>query len=148
MSLNRTCMNQNGCQTANRSMNPGMNPNMMYQRNNSASRTQNGGCAQNDNWNTSLAETKIPNSSRAELLCFINEVSFAAYDIMLYLDTHPDCSEALQRFQKYNELRSKALKIHAKSYGPLTLASVEDAGCSSWEWMMQPWPWELEGGAC
>ena len=150
MSLNRTYMNQNNCQPAGRNMNQGTNQNMTCQRMNSVSRAQNSGCcAQNDNSrNTPSAAVRIPNGSRAELLCFINEVSFAAYDLMLYLDTHPDCGEALQRFQKYNELRGEALRIHAKSYGPLTLESAGEAGCSSWEWMLQPWPWELEGGAC
>ena len=129
-------------------MNRGMNQNMMYQRNNSMNRSQGGCCNNSEGWNTATAPTQIPNSCRAELMCFINEVSFAAYEALLYLDTHPDCREALQYFQKYNDLRNKALKIHAKSYGPLTMSTIDDAGCSSWEWMMQPWPWELEGGAC
>ncbi len=121
---------------------------MMCQRGSSVSRAQNSCGIQTDKWSVPFAETEIPNSCRSDLICFINEVSFAAYDIMLYLDTHPDCQEALQHFRKYNELRNKALKLHAKSYGPLMTSSTDETDCSSWEWMMQPWPWELEGGAC
>ncbi len=137
-------MNQSISQNMSRNTNQGM----MYQRSSSVSRAQNGCCAQNDSWSIPADETMIPNNCRADLMRFIDEVSFAAYDIMLYLDTHPDCQEALQSFRKYNELRNKALKLHAKSYGPLMLSSVDETDCSAWEWMMQPWPWELEGGAC
>ncbi len=146
--MNRNCMNQNNCQSMSQAVKPGMNQNPAHQKNNPASRVQNGNCVSNDNWNTPSAAAKIPNGCRAELISFINEVSFAAYDAMLYLDTHPYCREALQHFQKYNELRNRALAIHAKSYGPLMASYTGEAGCSSWDWMTQPWPWELEGGAC
>ena len=48
--------------------------------------------------------------SRTQLLQWINEVSFAVTEIALYLDTHPDDTEALTFFQNYNEERKKALK--------------------------------------
>ena len=37
--------------------------------------------------------------NRQELLSWINKVSFMAYDMALYLDTHPDDQQALEFFQ-------------------------------------------------
>lgn len=90
----------------------------------------------------------IPSGNRMQLLDFLNEVSFAAYEALLYLDTHPEDQEAMQYFKKYNMLRNRALAAYAEKYSPLTLANIDGADGDSWEWMTQPWPWELEGGAC
>ena len=94
--------------------------------------------------------TDIPTGSRGELLKYIDEVSFAAYEAALYLDTHPDCQNAMQYFLAHNEKRELALKEYEKLYGPLVLtqAGEEACGCSSsnWKWVSQPWPWE--GGKC
>lgn len=89
---------------------------------------------------------EIPTGNRKRLLSFINEVSFAVDDTLLYLDTHPDCEEALCYFHKYNHLRNHALAEYEKEYGPLVIASADDSCRQSWEWMSQPWPWE--GGLC
>ena len=40
------------------------------------------------------------NSSREQLLDQINRSSFAAYDMLLYLDTHPDDAEAQAYYHK------------------------------------------------
>lgn len=88
----------------------------------------------------------IPTGSRMQLLCFINEVSFAVYEALLYLDTHPEDQEAMRFFREHNEKRERALKEYARMYGPLTISTADDAASSSWEWMCQPWPWE--GGDC
>lgn len=84
--------------------------------------------------------------SRTQLLNYINEVSFAKDEMLLYLDTHPCDKEALEFCRKHVEMRNKALKEYAKHYGPLTIDTTDDAASESWEWVMQPWPWE--GGAC
>ena len=90
----------------------------------------------------------IPTGSREELLCFIDKISFVVYEMLLYLDTHPDEQEALQYFHENNRLREKALHIYSEAYGPLTIATADESCSMSWEWMQQPWPWEMEGGAC
>ena len=82
---------------------------------------------------------------RNELLQWIHVVSFAVDDVQLFLDTHPNCQEALDYFHKYNQLRTEALKEYAKYYGPLTIETAA-ANCSDrWTWMNEPWPWQ-EGG--
>jgi spore coat protein JB len=88
----------------------------------------------------------MENQSREQLLGSINEVSFAVEDILLYLDTHPYDCEALDFYRENVEKRTEALKIYAQQFGPLTIDTGNDAKSDSWEWVMQPWPWE--GGAC
>ncbi len=88
----------------------------------------------------------IPAGDRLCLRSYINEVSFAAYEAALYLDTHPDCQNALQYFQEHNEKRSLALAQYGKLYGPMTLAQACESCSACWQWVNQPWPWE--GGNC
>ncbi len=57
--------------------------------------------------------------NRQELLSWINKVSFMAYDMALYLDTHPDDQQALEFFQKYSQMRRQALSNYAAQFGPL-----------------------------
>lgn len=83
--------------------------------------------------------------NKEQLEHWIQMVSFAAFDTALYLDTHPDCLEALAYYKKHLMLRKQAMDEYARLYGPLTLdqaGSMED----HWAWIQQPWPWE--GGKC
>ena len=88
----------------------------------------------------------IPTGDRRQLMAFINEVSFAVYETLLYLDTHPEDQDALQYFNTHNRLRNRALKAYEESFGPLVIAVADESCSHSWEWVNQPWPWE--GGAC
>lgn len=81
-----------------------------------------------------------------QLMNYINEVSFAVNDMLLYLDTHPHDLEAQAYCKKHMEMRVNALKDYAKHYGPLTLDTADKSCSESWDWVTQPWPWE--GGAC
>lgn len=81
---------------------------------------------------------------RTELLDWINIVSFVCDDTKLFLDTHPDNTEALEFFEEFKNQRIQALQEYAKYYGPLTL----DTMCTPadrWKWINTPWPWQ-EGG--
>lgn len=84
------------------------------------------------------------NMNQKQLLQWINEVSFAVNDILLYLDTHPDDTEALAFFDYYNNERKKALETYSAEFSPLTLDYVHE-NCH-WYWVTDPWPWE--GGMC
>lgn len=87
----------------------------------------------------------IPTGCAEELMCYINEVSFGAYDLLLYLDTHPADQEALCYFRTLNRLRNRALVEYERMYGPLSQSNIRDES-DCWLWMTQPWPWE--GGNC
>lgn len=89
------------------------------------------------------------NSSREQLLDQINRSSFAAYDMLLYLDTHPDDTEAQAYYHKNACIRKDSMREYARQYGPLTMDLIDDTRSDSWEWMKQPWPWELnKKGRC
>ena len=83
--------------------------------------------------------------SRKELLHYINVVSFAVDDVMLFLDTHPCNEQALAYFDEYSKLRNQALKEYAKCYGPLTIDTASSTCGDRWKWINEPWPWQ-EGG--
>ncbi len=82
--------------------------------------------------------------NRAQLLHWIDMVSFAVVDITEYLDTHPQDEEALKYFNHYIDLRRNALKLYADQYGPLTIDTANPDNC--WTWADVPLPWE--GGIC
>lgn len=85
-----------------------------------------------------------------QLLCHINAVSFAAYDVMLFLDTHPDCQEAIDYYCQMMDERKKAMTEYQKKYEPLVAEGACTCGCNdngnTWTWATTPWPWER--GAC
>lgn len=82
--------------------------------------------------------------NQAQLLHWIDMVSFAVVDITQYLDTHPEDADALKYFDHYSELRRAALRVYAEKYGPLTIDTARPA--SYWSWSAVALPWE--GGNC
>ena len=57
--------------------------------------------------------------------------------------------DALAFFREKVELRKEALKQYAEQYGPLTIDTANDRMSRSFEWVMQPWPWEVNRkGGC
>lgn len=82
--------------------------------------------------------------NQAQLLHWINMVSFAVVDISLYLDTHPEDEEALKYFNHYINLRREAMEAYAKQFGPLVIDMA--GGRCDWDWADMPLPWE--GGTC
>ncbi len=82
------------------------------------------------------------NEARRELLKNIQATSFYAFDLHLYLDTHPNCIRALNLYTKTISDAKKLREEYEKTYGPLT------AGASSstppWQWINNPWTWEYE----
>ena len=80
------------------------------------------------------------NEERLSLLKTIQQYNFAAYDVLLYLDTHSDDEKA---FAMYKELMAKykmLLNEYQQTYGPLTIegAAIQD----EFNWYQSPWPWE------
>lgn len=82
-------------------------------------------------------------NERRDLLCAIQKYSFALYDLQLYLDTHPNCTEAMQAFKKYKAMKQSAEEQYVRIYGPITPCQSDTE--SEWNWIQNPWPWEKEG---
>ncbi len=78
---------------------------------------------------------------RKKLLNKLSSVQFAAWELHMYLDTHPCDRTANEMFRKYTS-ETKMLKTeYEKKYGPLSVSKSTEA-----DWLNDPWPWELEGG--
>lgn len=86
--------------------------------------------------------------SKEQLKCLIDQISFAVVDISLYLNTHPCDEEAMAYFEEKSTLRNEALETYARNYGPLTIDTANDTASRCWEWVNQPWPWEVMKGGC
>ncbi len=83
--------------------------------------------------------------NRQECLEKIQRYRFAAHDLLLYLDTHPNDKSA---FKMYKQLVEKARSCTAEfeaEYGPLTALAAAD--CEKFIWHKSPWPWEKEANA-
>jgi spore coat protein JB len=83
--------------------------------------------------------------NKTDMLKSIQEYNFAAYDMLLYLDTHPDDKKAFDIFKTLVEKTKTLIKSYEAEFGPLTAKSA--AGFSSFRWLESPWPWEKEGNA-
>ena len=67
----------------------------------------------------------------------IGQSAFAAYDTLLYMDTHPQDREAMAYYHKQSVIRQEAMEEYARRFGPLTMDLIDESNCDTWEWMMQ-----------
>lgn len=75
-----------------------------------------------------------------DLLLWLSQVSFAMFDVSLYLNTHPTDGCAINYFRTMKKMRKAAMDIYVRKFGPLGLDTAGD-GCE-WDWGMAPLPWE------
>lgn len=80
-----------------------------------------------------------PMNEQAELLTYVDAYCFAAHDLNLYLDTHPNDKAMIQLFETFSNEAEKAIKEYESKFGPLY---VNDTKGYSWAWNDSPWPWE------
>ena len=67
---------------------------------------------------------------------------FAIQELGLYLDTHPNDTEALDLFNEYVEQYSAAMQQYEQKHGPMNQMAAGLNG--RYEWTDGPWPWEFE----
>ncbi|MDN5347952.1 MAG: spore coat protein [Clostridia bacterium] len=77
-----------------------------------------------------------------ELLEQIMQWGFVAVDLTLFLDTHPDNREALRDYNRAVERLMALHKEYQERYGPL-MAYGHHPSDYPWEWIQEPWPWEI-----
>ena len=68
---------------------------------------------------------------------------FGRDDAALFLDTHPDCKQALSFFRECADKYKNAVAELAAAGCPLFQSDAADS--CSWKWLDEPWPWE---GGC
>lgn len=81
---------------------------------------------------------------QSELFNYINQVSFMLDDITLFLNTHPHCQQAIEKYIYYRDIRKEAVRNYTEMYGPISRYDVNVD--NHWDWVNQPWPWEGECG--
>ena len=84
-------------------------------------------------------------STRDNLMHQIQQTQFAAYDLQLYLDTHPDCAEALELYTKLNATAMSLRQDYENAYGPLKASHSPCETPFAWNDMDYSWPWSKEG---
>lgn len=82
-------------------------------------------------------------SDKKRLMMNVYELGFIMTETLLYLDTHPDDTEALAYFNKMKPRYQEAVAMYEKHCGPLNFTSVESD--NYWTWVATPMPWEMEG---
>ena len=82
------------------------------------------------------------NNGRRELFEQIGAISFALDDLRLYLDTHPDCAEALALFTEYQKQRHDLITSYTSQFGPIDSYYVDTE--NGWSWINEPMPWKQE----
>ena len=80
--------------------------------------------------------------NKAALLKKIQSYKFAAYDMLLFLDTHPKDKAAFKMYQELVIQAKKCIAEYEALYGPLSIHSAADF--DSFLWNKSPWPWEKE----
>lgn len=79
-------------------------------------------------------------SDKQKLMRKIQAQSFVLVDVSLYLDSHPNCKNALDFYHKHKAIKEKLIKEYERNYGPFTAMGVEDT--DKWTWSTTAFPWE------
>lgn len=80
--------------------------------------------------------------SRKELLERLSAASFAAVDLQLYMDTHPEDKAALAKLNKYLDQTAALVAEYTRQFGPLSPQDIY--GDTSFDWVNSPWPWSRD----
>lgn len=84
----------------------------------------------------------VPNNEQAELLLNVNQLSFAAHEIRLYLDVFPNDKNMIRLFNQYQNKANEAIKAYEEKYGPILASSLSNT--ENFSWQAYSWPWEME----
>lgn len=71
--------------------------------------------------------------------------AFVVTDLNLFLDTHPNSREAQNCFQECNNQKKALMEEYTNKYGPLR---ASDYAGGEWDWINNPWPWDLPKEEC
>ena len=81
--------------------------------------------------------------NREELIRKIQQLEFAVLDLTLYLDTHPNCTQAIAQFNFFVQNLQYVKRMYEMQFGPFANFGYSFSNCP-WSWTDQPWPWENE----
>ena len=80
-------------------------------------------------------------SEKDKMLYDIQETAFAAHELNLYLDTHPNDVNTIKLYNEYNKKEKMLNDEYERKYGPIDLSDTEGLSMTPWAWIKEPWPW-------
>lgn len=78
--------------------------------------------------------------NKNELLKELMKYDFAVYELVLFLDTHPRDTKALEMYRSLVEKAQALRHEYENKFGPISSDMVKN--CDHWTWIDSPWPWE------
>jgi len=81
------------------------------------------------------------NDQQAQLLK-IQQLQFAAIELNLYLDTHPNDQQALTSYNSIVPQLRQHIESYEQKYGPLFHFGMSTSQ-QFWQWIESPWPWDM-----
>ena len=76
----------------------------------------------------------------AALMKKIQSLAFAKVESELFLDTHPECRQALEYYKDVVKNLQEATAEYSAKYGPLFSSDVQG---DKWTWTDGKWPWHM-----
>lgn len=85
--------------------------------------------------------TLTPRNEQERKLYDLQAICFAAHELNLYLDIHPENKSMIALFNDYKDKENELTREYESKYGPLTVDSPA-TGETSFKWVEDKWPWE------
>lgn len=82
----------------------------------------------------------VAKNEQERMLYELSAICFAAHELNLYLDLHPDDQSMLALFNDYRTRGNNLTKAYESKFGPLFITS--DSLENSFDWEKKAWPWE------
>lgn len=85
------------------------------------------------------------NKEQAKAMQELQKLSFAMYETLLFLDSHPDSTAAMRYYKEVAQAYETAKKAYEGKYGPISISGGnQSVGGTTWTWVEGPWPWEVD----
>lgn len=81
-----------------------------------------------------------PMTEQEKMLYEIQTMCFAAHELNLYLDLHPEDKSMIILFKDYQDQIRSLKNEYENKYGPLTVNGVKNENLFTWE--SATWPWD------
>lgn len=82
-------------------------------------------------------------NEQMKLMRQIQSNQFAAWELHIFLDTHPANRDAAKKLQEVREKIAELVQKYENAYGPI---NENSSNTSRWAWITDPWPWESQEG--
>ena len=79
-------------------------------------------------------------NNNKSLMRKIQELSFAQVECELYLDAHPDNTQALAYYRDILAMLDELMTKYQNEVGPIFQEGIVG---DEWLWVKKPWPWQL-----